>query len=71
MHPTHPQAEAVVARDEVVVEEVVVGLADGLQQARALLLNERAAVQPQSKRVQPLLCVQAACRECGQLITKP
>ena len=55
-----------VARDEVVVEEVVVGLADSLQQARALLLDQRAAVQPQSEGVQPLLCTQSQCCECGQ-----
>ncbi len=50
-----------VAGDEVVVEEVVVGLADGLQQARALLLHQRAAVQPQRQLVQPLLCTPASC----------
>lgn len=49
-----------VARDEIIMKEVVVGLADGLQQARALLPDQRATVQPQGELVQPLLCIQAA-----------
>ena len=62
-----PQLEDVVVGDEVVVEEVVVRLADGLQQPRALLRQQRAAIHAQRQLVHLLLCArdgQAVSAEC-------